>query len=145
MDLAIHTNTTNHPASKAKEIIAMYRTYDNKCITSMNDAADVCFYDIGINIIPTNNKIPIEKYERWLTEEMPSEIHEHYKRNNMYKDGFAMVNGLIYRGFKKEKYIHAIDSDSKEATKLVCNFKGVDFTPEQLSEKGFLIQRNSES
>jgi len=97
--------------------------YNKSNINSINDWADLWYYQIGVNVIPadTKNKRTYENWLQWQDNPIPDELHEERKKNGEYNKGIALLSGKIWRGQFEGKYLIAIDLDNKKAKYEIVN------------------------
>ncbi len=93
-----------------------------------NKWADFWRYEIGVNTIPANTKTktPLVSWTNdsrgnWQTQPIPEEIHKQWKKDNLFKDGLAIICGQV---FHNEKYaglwLNGIDCDDKAGIDAIC-------------------------
>ena len=99
---------------------------------SISDWADYWYHKIGVNVIPiiSRNKGQPEKgfgkvkYTQYvsnnrkynfLNEEIPEEIYNEWKSDNLYNEGIAIIGGKVWRGKHKGRYLIMIDLDNRKA------------------------------
>ena len=73
-------------------------------------------------LIPANsiNKIPKVKWTGWQDEPIPQELHEQWKKENMFQEGMAVICGKSWRGEYKDLWLNMVDMDNKLAVKEFC-------------------------
>ena len=107
---------------------------------NMNDWADF-WRSVGFNVIPMNGKIPVEGYKQFFGKAIPIELHNYWKKLDLFNNGIAIINGRLWNHeYRKHLFGHTIDCDSEAGTKLVCNVNGVQHTPEEMTKKGLAAE-----
>jgi hypothetical protein len=84
-----------------------------------NGWADFWRYDIGVNVIPWNkgkDDIGVDRsrrvsWERWQNEPIPQELHDHWKRDDMFKDGIARIPGICWHKKPYDPRLRLWDAD----------------------------------
>lgn len=107
---------------------------NNDKITSWSD---FWFYNIGVNVIPSDskNKMPIVPWEGFQEKPMLKEEYENSKRNSEFNRGVSIIVGKIWRGIYSGKYLACIDIDNKKGIEeFLSNFGKID-TIEKLATK----------
>jgi len=106
---------------------------------------------IGVNVAPwdTRNKqamLGTGEYEPWQSKPIPNEIMQHWIRNNLFDKGFQIYLGKMHHAYGdiKNYYLACIDLDNKTAIKEFCNINGKQYTLEELSELGFLVEQHGD-
>jgi hypothetical protein len=91
-----------------------------------NEGIDLWNKKIGVNTIPTDTigRQPLVSYERYLSELIPEEIQEQWKREGKYDKGISIIPGRIWQGPCEGQYLIAIDCDNKKAIDEICNALG---------------------
>ncbi|KFM21363.1 phage-plasmid primase P4 family protein [Marine Group I thaumarchaeote SCGC AAA799-B03] len=109
--------------------------------SSPNEDVDFWYDEIGVNPIPaiTTNKQKVDengktkpihpfgilkyywngKHYNLRDDDMPRELFEYFKSNNLYEKGIAIAGGLIHRGKHKGKYLILIDADNQKGIDTV--------------------------
>lgn len=90
-----------------------------------NKAADYWRYKIGANCFPfdtqKNRTIDGFEWKPYQSKEIPLEMHEHWKRNNMFDKGIAIILGKVWhREECKNYFLYVIDFDNQKAIDEVC-------------------------
>lgn len=83
---------------------------------TINEWADFWRNDIGVNVIPANTKYkkPIVAWTEWQDKAIPLEIHEQWKREDKFKNGMAVIAGMVWHNdLKRGLYLGAIDCDNR--------------------------------
>jgi hypothetical protein len=95
--------------------------------SNVNDWADFWRYEIGVNVIPadTKNKRTWIHWSEYQNKPIPIDRHEHWKRNDKFKDGMAIIVGKIWHNPTKEGlYLAFIDLDNQKAIEEFCKMNG---------------------
>ena len=91
----------------------------------MNEWADF-WRGVGFNVIPSIGKKPIVEYKQFFNKAIPIELHNHWEKNNMFKDGISIINGRLWNHEHRQHIFgHVADTDSKLGTELITNVGGV--------------------
>ncbi len=77
---------------------------------------DYWYYSLGINIIPIRykSKRPLIPWKEWQNKTIPIETYERWKKEGLFKNGFILYTGRIWRGPNEGKYLVCIDIDNKK-------------------------------
>ncbi len=113
--------------------------------TDFNEAADYWRYTVDANVIPADSRTKTT----WITwaksgyqdNPISEEQHEKWKKENAFKDGMAVITGLIRRGPHKGLYLNCIDCDNKLA---IDNFYSLNGEPATLKHIAnvFLVEQH---
>lgn len=106
-----------------------------------NDYADFWYYEIGANVFPANGaekkpfyttKTGNQEWIKWAksgyqNKSIDENTFNEWKRVDAFKDGMALVCGIMFRGDNKGKWLNVIDCDNDIAIKE-CFMNGLDST-----------------
>lgn len=99
----------------------------------------------GLNVIPVDSKTKIPKVEYKHLKDKPieDELHNYWIKKNMFKDGIDIINGSVWHNkYKKHLFLHTIDLDNQLAIKEVTNIKDAQYTLEDLSKRGVIVEQH---
>ena len=98
-------------------------------------------YRKGFNIIPVNAfKKPLVKWKECQNKAIPQEVYEKWKRDGLFKTGFAIITGRIWRGPYEGKYLVCIDIDNKKGIEeFLSNFNEIK-SLDDLSELTMVVE-----
>ena len=88
-----------------------------------NEYADYWRNDIGVNVIPavTATKKPLVEWKKWQTEPIPLELHEQWKKNNLFQNGMAVICGQVFHNdAKKDWWLNGLDADNLLGLQELC-------------------------
>src|SRR5215469_831805 len=114
-----------------------------------NGWADFWRYDIGINVIPWNkgegrsNKV---SWHEWQDKPIPQELHDQWKRDDIFKDGIARIPGICWHKKPFDPILRWWDADidKQSAIDAICTRKdGKRTTIEELS-KIFIVEQHED-
>jgi hypothetical protein len=120
-----------------------------------NGWADYWFHTVGVNVIPAGfievapgqfKKQPIIEWKSYQSISVSIDQHEEWKKQNKYKNGFAIVMGRIWRGVNEGYSIRALDSDNKCADEeLTIGTSDLSIMIERRGERShrFIISKQS--
>lgn len=106
--------------------------------TYYNAWADYWRYVVGVNVVPmiTRFKTAHEKlrWTDWQTKPIPEEQHEQWKSEGKFNQGMAIICGTVWHNPEKRGlYLNGIDADNLPAVNEFCNYKGKQFTVQELA------------
>ncbi len=114
---------------------------------SMNEGADFWRDEIGANVMPadTKNKRPIVEWEQFQNKPIPKELHEYWKKENMFKDGIAIIAGKVWHVNVKDpnNYLICVDLDNKKAIDEFCTRNDV-MTPLSELAKTMIVEQHDD-
>jgi hypothetical protein len=82
----------------------------------LDNDLDYWFYSQGFNIIPIQYRLkkPIIPWKEWQNKAIPTDVFEVWKKEGLFKNGFMIFTGRIWRGPNEAKYLVCIDIDNKK-------------------------------
>jgi len=113
---------------------------------TMNEWADYWRDEIGVNVIPadTRNKRTWVQWSEFQKKPTPKELHEHWKRNNKFDNGMAIIAGKVWHSPKKQGlYLAFIDLDNQKAIDEFCTHKGATTPLEELA-KHMIVEQHKD-
>lgn len=118
---------------------------------SVNEWADYWRYEIGVNIIPADarNKRTWITWSEFQNKPIPVKMHEHWKRNNMFDKGMAIILRKVWHNPQRQGlYFALIDLDNQKGIDEFCTHNGCNTPLEQLAkrmivEQTFQIAKNN--
>lgn len=95
----------------------------------------------GFNIIPVNSiKKPLVTWKEWQDKAIPENVFEKWKRDGLFKTGFAIITGRLWRGPYEGKHLGCIDIDNKKGIdEFLSNFNEIK-SLEELSKLTWVVQ-----
>jgi Bifunctional DNA primase/polymerase, N-terminal len=95
----------------------------------------------GFNIIPVNSqKKPLVTWKEWQNKAIPEEVFEKWKNDGLFRTGFAIITGSIWRGPYEGKYLVCIDIDNKKGIEeFLSNFTEIK-SLDDLSELTMVVE-----
>lgn len=111
-------------------------------MTSIYDNLHYFYYQMGINLIPmdSRNKRPLVNWKEWQDKVIPNEIFEKLKNEGLFKNGFALFTGRIWRGPNRGKYLICIDIDNNGGMEeFVASFTEIK-SIQELSQHTLVVQ-----
>src|SRR4030095_10750082 len=112
-------------------------------IDTMNKYADF-WRNIGFNVLPSDGKVPIVQYKQFEDKAIPQELHDYWKKIGKFKEGITIMKGRLWNyEHRKNIWCNLIDCDNEQGTKLICNVKGVQNTPESMTKTGVVVENTS--
>lgn len=111
-------------------------------MTSIYDNLDYFYYQMGINVIPTDsqNKRPLVNWKEWQNKVIPNDFYEKWKDNDLFKNGFALFTGRIWRGPNEGKYLVCVDVDNnKGMQEFLSSFTEIK-SIQELSQHTLVVQ-----
>jgi putative DNA primase/helicase len=110
-------------------------------VSKLNEWADLWFYDIGANVIPSDTRIKKTNFRWSYFKDKPISIEEHEaaKENGGYENGISIMAGHLHRGDNKGQFLVCIDIDKIKGIEEFLPHLKVD-TLEQLAEKTIVEQ-----
>ena len=109
----------------------------------VNEAPDYWRYNIGVNVIPadTAKKRPLVSWSEWQDEPISEELYNHWKSNDNFSKGIAIIPGKIWhREDKKDLYFIFIDVDRHEGIVELCTRNGETIPLEIMAQKWLVEQ-----
>jgi P4 family phage/plasmid primase-like protien len=88
-----------------------------------NQWADFWRNDVGVNVIPALNKTKIPKttWKEWQETPIPLEIHNQWKKQNLFDEGLAIICGQVFHNEQfKGMWVNAIDCDNQAGLEAMC-------------------------
>jgi len=113
---------------------------------TFNEWADYWRYEIGVNVIPadTRNKKTWITWSEYQNEPIPLEMHDYWKKNNMFNKGIAIIAGRVYHNPEKNGlYLAFIDLDNQKAIDEFCTRNGV-ITPLKELAKRMIVEQHED-
>lgn len=110
--------------------------------SSMNEWANFWRNEIGVNVLPadTRNKKPIVPWKRFEKNDVTEELHQQWLDNHLFEKGIAILCGPVRHNERKKGIcLNCIDLDNELAKREFCNMRGVQYTLEELAERGDII------
>lgn len=117
-------------------------------LTSLEQAADFWFYDLGVNVTPqpTQSRDPFkfQSWQIWQDKPIPVETYEQWKREGRFKnaEGIGPIPGRVWRGKHEGLYLAALDCDNRLAIKEFCGFLK-DAPLQEIAQK-FIIEHHDQ-
>jgi P4 family phage/plasmid primase-like protien len=106
--------------------------------TYYNTWADYWRYVVGVNVVPMNTRFKTAHRDLdWKVFQhapISEEQHEQWKSDKMFNDGMAIICGTVWHNPDKHGLqLNAIDADNLPAINEICNYKGKQFTVQDLA------------
>ena len=113
---------------------------------SVNDYVDFWRYDAGLNVIPadTRNKRPKVEWKQFQHKAIPVELHNLWKKEDMFKDGMMIIPGQVWHNeHKKGLFLNCIDLDNELAIQEFCKINGQQMALNVVADTGhFIIEQH---
>ena len=122
--------------------------YNVKSLTT-NEWASDWFYFKGANTIPRNGKIPIIKYKEYRNKRIEQELFNDWIESGKFNNLCCMIGKLsghtsILNYARKGLYLNFADFDNELAIKEFCEYKGRQFTLQQMAEVCYIVQHSDD-
>ena len=119
---------------------------DNLSPCTANQWADDWFYNKGTNTFPRNGKKSIIKYIQYRNKRIPEELFNEWKAQSKFNENMCIMirklsghtETLNYA--RDGLYLNFADFDNELAIKEFCNYKGRQFTSEQMAKVVYVVQ-----
>lgn len=104
--------------------------------------SDYLFYEIGVNLIPSNSvtKRPKGEWKHWQDAPMTSKLYEQQKQKGDFDDGYSIITGHLWRGPYQGKYLVCIDIDNHTGLEEFLSFYPDFNSQSDLSAKTMMVQ-----
>ena len=116
----------------------------------LNQWVDYWFYQVGVNPLPRVEKRPIIKYKEYKNKRIPEELVNQWKEQGKFNENMCVMIGKlsghteILQYVRKGLYLNFADFDNELAIKEFCNWKGRQFTLEQVAKIVFVVQHSDD-
>ena len=113
-----------------------------------NDWARYWYYTVGVNPIPRIGKIPIIKYKEYRNKRIPNELFNEWIDQGKFNENMCCIIGKLsgptdtLNYVRKGLYLNFCDFDNELAIKEFCNWKGKQFTIEEISKIVYVVQHS---
>jgi hypothetical protein len=118
---------------------------------SPNDSASYWYYEVEVNVIPRIGKIPIIPYKQYRNKRIPEELFNQWENEGRFNHNMCVMIGKlsghteILQYARKGLYLNFADFDNELAIREFCNWKGKQFTLEQISNIVYVVQHSDDS
>ena len=112
-------------------------------LTDHNAWADYWRDVVGVNVIPakTKEKKVFVKWSEWQLKPIPADLHEQWKKENVFNDGIAIVVGKVWWGSHAGEYLIFLDCDNSLAIQEFCTRNSRTVTIEEIAQK-FIVEQH---
>ena len=117
----------------------------------VNQWVDYWFYQVGVNPIPRDGKIPIIKFKQYRNKRLPSELFNQWEQEGKFnKNMCCMVGKLsghteLLSYARKGLYLNFADFDNQLAIDEFCTYKGRKFSLEDMAKIVYVVQHSDKS
>ncbi|HEX6671462.1 MAG TPA: bifunctional DNA primase/polymerase, partial [Nitrososphaeraceae archaeon] len=105
---------------------------------------DYWFYTVGSNIIPIKfkqKKPHLSTWKEWQNKAIPVEVYEKWKKDGLFKGGYGIFTGTLWRGPNQGKYLVCIDIDNKKGLEEFFSFNPLECNNiNDLASKTLVVQ-----
>ena len=123
---------------------------DILCLTA-NQWANHWFYHVGVNTLPRYGKKAIIKYSPFRNKRIPAELFNHWKDEKKFDLNICVMVGKLSGATEIQNYVRKdldlnfCDFDNQLAIDEFCNYKGHQFTLEQMAKICYIVQHSDKS
>ncbi len=104
------------------------------------------WYDvIGVNVIPAKTRIK-KTFVKWTPYQdgpVLRDTFEEWIRNDDFRDGMALVLGMVWRGKYEGYYLTFIDLDNLKAIDEFCAINGQNYDLKQVAQR-FIVEQHKD-
>lgn len=115
---------------------------------SVNDYADFWRDEAGLNIIPadTRKKSPKVEWKQFQHKAIPVELHNFWKKGDMFKDGMMIIAGQVWHNERKKGlFLNCIDLDNELAIQEFCKINGQQMSLNVVADTGhFTVEQHED-
>ena len=106
-------------------------------------------YGIGTNTMPRDGKRPIIKYKEYRNKRIPQKLFNDWIESGKFNNLCCMIGKLsghtgILNYARKGLYLNFADFDNELAIKEFCEYKGRQFTLQQMAEVCYIVQHSDD-
>ena len=129
---------------------------DNKSVPICNNLAANqwvdywYYYAVGVNVFPRVDKTPIIKYKQYRNKRISEELFNDWKDSGKFNENMCCMVGKLsghtetLQYARKGLYLNFADFDNELAIREFCNWKGQQFTLEQVAKIVFVVQHSDD-